>query len=700
MTRRMKLSATVISLGSICLISAGFVFYYSTPTNNLLANYPNSPFEKAPSDSPRIFIDNEKPLKTDEQGLKAFFETNKKIVEYIKTQGSEKDATAEERKALDACWDGKSIRSRELSESILRSNPRSIPAMYVRAKALVDGDSNPAAALHQYQILRRYLEQIGRKNPADSQAREWYLRSLAEENDVLRSLGRDAEALRCAELIEQTYGPRPWLKTWSYFRLNRLDEAEQAIIAVEATGNWKRRTVNDRATLAYLRFDRTRSYECYKQLAELDPDTEVYVSNYASAALLEFKPAEAKEAYLKATQLFKRWFNYSRYSSLASLALEEGQFADAFESLKKAQGQRAHRDPSTWQFDRSAIDWTLAAALLNINRLADSERFARRAFDSPDRHRNSTANTTERELSATVSLWSVLQCRIAALKELEVVDKTFGWSYRQRRSLQMECWKLEKRIAKLLEEERLVRMTFMPKFGCSPQALFKILPKGVALTSIQFARKSDNHPGTVAYYEESLAEVAFYHGDWNEAIRLSKAASEKLPSDFEKSLICRLQAISAISEMKLGHTLKCLELMDSVLGSHPVLLRELDAQLPVNIETDGSTAARELSRLLAKSPRMKVDPKGFPLNIRSVDGQLTVQMSRLNNVRHLEKSVPIKSDATHAAAVTLYYQLHEQLTTPNVTLDQSVINSLDGSPVAAAERAQIGELLQISNNRK
>lgn len=667
---------------------------------NVTDEYPDAPFQPIPADAPRIFTETENPEKYDKQAAKAFSEANQKRIAYIKNQGSEKDVSPEERKALDAYWSNNSIRGRMLSEAILKDNPRSIPAMFVRGAALINAGSNPAAALNQVRTLRHYLEMLGRQNPADAHAREWYLRNLEMEVAVLMTLGCDVEGLRCIELMEQIYSPQPWRKVWMQFRLNRLDEAERSIVETEKNGNWKVTALNDRGTLELNRIQRAAAYETYKKLVTLAPETETYMGNLGEAAFKNFQFAEAEKAYLKSTKLAKTNSTSSRYTDLAQIYLQQGRIGEAIDALKKLQAQRARRHPYTWQYDQAAIDATLASLLIHVGKIADAERIVRRAYDNPDRYGFSDANESDKTLSVSLSLWSILQCRIAELQEAEVTESTFGAAYRERQSLDLEAWRLEKKITKLLDNERLTRFTFTPMFGSCPLELLRILPRGVALSAIEFASQSDEHPAAAAYFNGYRAEVAFHHGQWNEAIRLAQVALEKLPADGEKLFCSRLQAIAGLAELKLGETAKSLVKLDPVLDSNPALLRLLGARIPVKIDSDDSPAASQLAALLAKSPRLLPSSEGFRISIRSKGNQLTVEMFRLNNVRHTEQKVEIADNDLRAAVIQVYKQLHSQMATPAVSLDQPTINSLESIPIAIAERNQVARHVEFLHNPK
>ena len=86
--------------------------------------------------------------------------------------------------------------------------------------------------------------------------------------------------------------------------------------------------------------------------------------------------------------------------------------------------------------------------------------------------------------------------------------------------------------------------------------------------------------------------------------------------------------------------------------------------------------------------------------MRSIGEQLTLEMFRLNNVRHTEQTAKIVDGELHTSVVEVYQKLHDKLSTPAVSLDQQTINSLDGTPVSIAERAEIDQHVNLYNRGK
>lgn len=698
MNKTMLFGVSAIAGVVIVATVAQFAVGSSKPTTT---EYIPCPFQPIAADTPRILSVHEAPESKDKAAYDEYWAERKKIAEYMKTEGSEREATPEERQALDAMNADKYVRALELSGTILQSNRQSIIGMYVRARALADGEASPARALNILRKARHSVESLGKANPADAIAREWYLRILYTERYVLESLGRDVEALRCVEAIEQVYSPMPWMKVWPLMRMKLYDEAETAIIATEKTGVWPTTVLNDRGALAAIQNDRLESYRCFQELCSLHPTNYVYHRNLGGACYQTFRIAQAEEEFLKATKLSRRYSRSSAFTDLANLFVQEGRFSEAVDALKNAQKQRSQRDPSTWQFDQGDYDLALTSLLGATGKLEAAERLARRSYDRPNRLGGSTQSEKCQEFSICLTLLSVLETRIAEMNELGAASLNNLSTETKRRSMQAECWVLQQKLIKYLDQKQLL-LAFTPYSDCSGSPysmseLARFLPYGVVSSVVQSNRATDNLAGTEAYYDAFMADAEFRNGRSSEALRLAKAALETLSVDGEKLLRSRLQMIAAMVCFQNNQIEEGVKFLDPALAAYPAVLRMLDAYIPVHIENDGSPTARQFAHLLNKSPRLRPAANGLRIHITNREGKLTVEMSRAADARHI--SVEVSSEDVHVeeACAALYRQFHEQLMSPVVALDQMTINGLDGSPlVQTRDRELVSTLLEAT----
>jgi tetratricopeptide (TPR) repeat protein len=657
------------------------------------AEYPSSPFVPMPADYPDLVPATESPPKADKAAVERYRAERKAVREHIRNHGSESGASSEEQAALDASADGKYVLARELAERILRSNPESTPARFVRAEAFSSADGNPAAALFELRAARGRLEALGRTAPTDVAVREWYFRVLEAEAEVLEQLGRDSEAILCVERMEEVYRPLPRLKIWPLMRLKRFDEAAAAIDALELAGGFPSHVANSRATLLGYLERHGEALEWSRRYATLAADTTTAWHNYGVQAERCLLLAEAEQHFLEATKHVGRYTTKSPHLSLASLYLQQSRLSEAAEALRRAVRDRGRRAPTVESGDRERTDRLLADLLLATGHLGDAQRVARRAYELPDQLGTSTATSADREFTVCFLLHAVLSSRLAELNERAVGGDDLTGIQVERAKLEAECRVLRSKILKSLDQARLDG-AFVPYGPDSVGSdLLAILPRGVAAAALDAARSADRRPQAAPYFDAYAAELALLGGDDREANRLARAAIEALPADAEKALRCRLSVVAATAARRLGDTQQAVALLDGVLDAAPHLLRSLDASVPVAISDDGSPAARDLAAALRRSPRLVADPAGFPLRIATSGEGLRLEMRRLADAPYFETGFPIDNADPEAAVRSALERLHARLATPAFELDAAAIAALEGSVGGTHERDAIAPIV-------
>lgn len=224
--------------------------------------------------------------------------------------------------------------------------------------------------------------------------------------------------------------------------------------------------------------------------------------------------------------------------------------------------------------------------------------------------------------------------------------------------------------------------------------MIQVLPAGTALAAIAQAKQDEDHPAAAPYFAASTAEVHHRAGRRAAALPFAREAIEKLPVDGEKLARCRMQTIAAAAELDAGRIAEALPLFDSVMGTCPALLRSLGAAIPVNFTSDDSPLSKKLEVVLARSPRLSMNPAGFRLNARVAAGNLTIQLLRLTNAAHLEVSIPLADGDDDAAIREAVEKFHQRLCVSSLVLDQTTINGLAGMPRVSVERDAIGKEIE------
>ena len=185
---RLTVAATVVVVALGTSWTVGRIL--SDPAHD---SYPDAPFDPFDPAAPRPWLDYERPA--DQQGAAAYDAKSKELYDYFNQQGAFSRATPEEQAALSAVQSAKYVQGRESAERILRVDPTSVVALITLARAEADGEADWSRALSIIRRARHLLEQRGRANPHDADAREWYLRTLSLEYEILAELAQHGPAL-------------------------------------------------------------------------------------------------------------------------------------------------------------------------------------------------------------------------------------------------------------------------------------------------------------------------------------------------------------------------------------------------------------------------------------------------------------------------------------------------------------------------
>lgn len=611
-------------------------------------SYPDAPFDRLDPASPRIFVECERPTGRDAEAawVAKVIENNK----YYEEKGAFSRATPDEQAAVKAARNEKYVHAWELAGKILRTNPQSVPALNALASAELYGEENLPRALTTIRRARHLLEQRGQDNPHDADAREWYLRCLSVEREVLYRLAQHEAALRVIELMEQIYQPLPHLKFWHYIKLRRLDDAQQPIAALEQSGKWPSVSANDKLILAGSRQDRVAAYEASRQIATTsDGKSAVLWKNFASMAQSNFCLDEMEQALQKSLAAGEPDFRGSTYEDVVMVHLQQGDFVQAAADFKLLQSQRGAREPSTLTADQSTIDRQIALFLVAVGRAGDAERYARQAYEFPSRNANTSSDPVSGELADTLTLWTVLQ---AKLHQLESSDFLAGTSLAERTdvraSLAAECWRLRTTVLKILSDPRRINpllpyaLDEVRTESWMAGQFLQVLPLGAGQQLLRQARESEQHPAAAPYLAALEAEAALLAGNPQRALEQAQTALGGLHAKHEKLLRARINAVAAEASRLTGNRADYLRRMDEVLTDFPGVLRLLHIAVPVRVQDDGDPQARRLAAALTSSKLLQAEDDGFALRVARQGTSLVVTLYNATGGSHLSFTADTK----------------------------------------------------------
>ncbi|MFZ5443074.1 MAG: tetratricopeptide repeat protein [Myxococcota bacterium] len=578
------------------------------------------------------------------------------------------------------------IKARDQAEKILADTPGSFAATWAMARVHHDEEGNHARALAW---VRRAQKLLGERD------RDWAIKLLLEEHFILAEMNRNEEALEVLDRYEEKYGPPPaHLRIWPLFKSGRSEEARViALKLTSADSEWDRADgYNGLLSIAFEEHDRQGTWDWAMKGVRATPQNCTIVRNAASAAFTRLRLDEAEELSLKAKKL-KDCIDPVD-NQLASLAILMGQFQQAVSALESSR--------TTYIEKRYRPHFALARRGVLVDLLdavgqpAEAVKLARELYGQQQRMGASSSAPEIERLSRTLRYSYALDGRVAQLEEQAAYAELPGGPAVVAAELSRTLaarWEVRRALVQLLSgDERLLLMT-RPAMGevsdwpsWRTGDLIDVVGTGVMRASIKRARVVDAHfPETEAPLDALEAEVAFHEGNWKDTVRLASSALERLPKR-EAMLRWRVMTVRGEALRRLGRLQEAQADFAELLQRWPTAFRAFHLAVPVKLTHDGSALAKDTAARLGRSPRFTVqDQAPWQLLVTGRAPAVDVCLLDSNGGQLACASGEGASkalDAFHAAAFA-----------PKVSLTQSDLKSLDGSPVrVGADQALKGLL--------
>ncbi len=601
--------------------------------------------------------------------------------------GYEETFTPDERALIDEVDQQHFIKARDQAEKLLRKNPESFPATWAMARVHHDEEGNHARALSWVRRAQKLL---------DDADREWGIKLLLEEHFILAEMNRNEEALEVLDRYDAQFGPAPaYLRIWPLFKSGH--GAEARIIAERlATGDDE----GDRAdgyngllSIAFEEHDREATYRW--ALAGVDATGGkncTIVRNASSAAFTRLRLEEAEELSTKARKL-KDCIDPVD-NQIASLAIIMGQFQQAVSALESSRSafiEKRYR-PHFSLVRRGVLVDLLEA----VGQPAEAVKLAAELYGQAQRMGASSSSPEVERLSRTLRYTWALDGRIAQLEEqasyAELPTGPAAFSAELARTAATR-WEVRRALVMLLAGgERLLLMT-RPAMGevsdwssWRTGDLIEVVGTGVMRASLKRARAIDaKFPEAQGPLDALEGEVAYREHAWADAVKLADAALEALPKR-EAMWRWRVMAWRGEALRKLGRASESRADFQEVLQRWPTAFRMLGLTVPVKVSHDGSALAKDTEARLRRSTRFSTEAKApFVLNVTSHGATVDICLLDDNGAQLACASGEGASkalDAFHAAAFA-----------PRVSLTQSDLKSLDGSPVRVGADQALKKLL-------
>ncbi|MBL8916843.1 MAG: hypothetical protein JNM17_39435 [Archangium sp.] len=596
--------------------------------------------------------------------------------------------TAEERDCLNDVDQQHFIKARDKAEKVLAANPKSFVGAWSMARIHHDEEGNHPRALAWVRKAQKIL--------ADAD-KEWAIKTLLEEHFILAEMNRNEEAIAVLDGFEKKWGPPPpYLRIWPLFKSGHMKEARDIATKLAASDDEGDRAdgYNGLLSIAFEEHDREGTYKW--SMAGVDATSGkncTIVRNAASAAFTRLKLDEAEQLSAKARKL-KDCIDPVD-NQIASLAIVMGQFQQAvaaLESSKTSYIEKRYR-PHFALVRRGVLVDLLEA----VGQNTEAAKLAQELYGQQQRMGASSSSAEIERLTRTLRYAWALDGRITQLEEQMATGPAGGLAggASELARLIAARWEVRRGLVQLLSgDDRLLLLT-RPAMGevsdwshWRTADLIDVVGTGVMRASLKRAREIDaKFPEATPMLDALEGEVAFKEGDWKEALRLADASLLKMQ---KRDALWRWRVMAYRSESlrKLGRVNDARADQQELLQRWPTAFRIMRLSVPVVVSSDQTASGKEVASRLSRSPRFELQDKApFRVTVTGRANSKAVDACLLDdNGSQLACAQGDDPDKAVEAFIGAAFS-------PKVSLTQSDLRSLDGSPVrVGADKALKGLL--------
>jgi len=637
--------------------------------------------------------------------------------------------TPAEQEALASLDKGKRIRAREQAEAILKDHPESFVATWVLARVFHDEEGNLARSLFLLRKARRLFTARFGPAPQAPEARRWHKKLLLEESWLLGEMDDPAGRLRVLDELDAVYKPpRLDLRMWPLMKLRRFDEARALGRKLTRSDDIYERISGYNglvATEAEARL-RQRTYELSTEAIEATQGRScILLHNGSSAALGALRFDEAESLARRALKADIDDCSNPPYSRLVTVYLAEGAFQKAVSALKglrEAPIEKRYREQ--FEMGNRAL---LTELLYLLNQLGPAETFARDTFRMPDRTGMSSSSREEIQLGQAVTYATVLMARMEQERERAAVrgfwEALPHWEALE--TLRWRLWEVRRRALRLASDGDMLAEAMRPFLHAimpwEAGYAAPLLGEGLVSQAVAQARREDaGFPEVTPYFDAVDGEVAWRRGALDAARELGERALKGLP---RQAVVTRHRLMVWLGDAayRQGDAERARTLWAAALDRFPSAFRHLGVALAVTVEGRRNPWAQEVVERLRTSPRLRVgsgldQAVGFVVDVQALSGdgrgeghedRLSVCLSdasgkqvgcaeaKLGGEAGLPAAASREAveEAVEAMIVEVCDAFHDKVFAPKVSLTQSDINSLDGSPIRVDADLVVKDLL-------
>jgi tetratricopeptide (TPR) repeat protein len=580
------------------------------------------------------------------------------------------------------------IKARRAAEQLLLKNPESFVATWAMARVHHDEEGNHARALF---FLKRAQTLL------DDRDDTWGMNLLLEEYDIVFEMARNQEALDVLDRYERRYGPpQPNLRIWPLFKLGRVDEASTIAQRLSASKDITERVwgYNGLLSIAFEQHDRLRALEWALEGVKATNDKSCTILlNAGGTAFSNFRIPEAEELMLRADK--SRDCTATPFDQLAVLAMIQGQPQKALSSLQTARTKRVEK---RYRPQFALVQREVLCDLLGVlGKEPEALKLATELARQPARTGMTSSPIKVERMRRVLRHAFALDGQVRRLEE----KASYGPRLKGLAQVASELsttlatrWEVRRALLQLLAEDDRLMLVMRPNLSDVGDwaawrvgDLLPVVGRGVMRTGLVQARELDRaSPEASAFFDALEAEVALDAGDEAEATRLATSAMTTLPRE-EALVRWRAHAVRAEALQQSGNDAEARADWEVVMRQWPTVLRVLDLALPVSLSHDGSELADETASRLGRSRRFRLtDGAPFKLRVDARGNGVVICLTDTAGSR-----LTCSTGETAQAALDTF---HSEAFSPKVSLTDSDLRSLDGSPVRVSADEALKKVLE------
>ncbi|MCC6623369.1 MAG: tetratricopeptide repeat protein [Deltaproteobacteria bacterium] len=603
------------------------------------------------------------------------------------------NGTPEEREALAAMDARKMIRARELAEKVLEKSPDSFLATWVLSQVFHLEEGHHARARFMLaKVKARLLGKYGQR-PSDPAAQHWHKRILVAESELLGEMEDREGQVAALDTYDDLYAPKMTrLRIWPLMKLERYDEAIEAAKSLMRGDELVDRVAayNGLMAIEDERLDRLESYRWGKAGIENTQQRScILFHNTAQAALTLFKFDEAEELARKAISADYDDCPNPSYEHLVTVYTTEGEFQKAISAFKKLASARI--EPRYRQMFDKNNKFYITELLYLLGKFPEGLKMAEIVFSAPDRTGMTSVSLDDIRFGHAALYWLSLEMRIQELRDEGSVRGFSGFvdAEWETKALELKQWELSRILLQLGVKDDILVTNLRPFLrGVRPwwaASLGRMIGTGLVRAALADARNKDEpqlgRDGD-GYFTALSGELAFYDGDWSEAVKLGEEALVTLQPQ-HRLLRWRTMAYiaGALAQRGEGAGPVAVKYLREVLHNFPTALRHLQVVVPVEVSFDEAAFSDDVVDALLDSRRFEfMQSAPFKIRVETADKQVKLCLSAADGFRIgcVDKEIEPGQEEAAEKAVDAFVA---GIFSPQVAFTSSDINSLDGSTV-------------------